>query len=92
MFISHRTNQALFKKDINQNFTSDLFPFYTFFLQKTGGYREDHEDEKEDHQRAATDRTRGDPQEHVPAAEENDQRTDRVAYRTQIYEAGFGQY
>ena len=34
MLISHRTNQALFKKDINQNFTSDLFPFYTFFSSK----------------------------------------------------------
>ena len=51
-----------------------------------GGDREDHEDAQEDQQRAAANGARGDPQEHVPAVQKDDQRTDRVAHRTQVHE------
>ena len=45
-----------------------------------GGDSEDHEDEEADHECTAADRAGGDPQEHVPAVEEDDQGADRVAH------------
>ena len=58
----------------------------------TGGDREDHEDEEADHERGAADRTRRDPQEHVPAVEEDHQGADRVAHRASVHEARRGQH
>lgn len=57
-------------------------------LWLTGSHYPDYEDAQEDHQRAAANRAGGDPEEHVPAAEEDDQRADRVAHRTQVHQAG----
>ena len=45
-----------------------------------GGDSEDHEDEEAHHECPASDGAGGDPQEHVPAIEEDDQGTDRVAH------------
>ncbi len=64
--------------------------FIYFFL--VGGNCEDHEDAKEDHQRPTPNWARRDPEEHVPSTEEDDQRTNRVANRTQIYEERWEQY
>lgn len=54
----------------------------------TGSHHPDYEDAQEDHQCPAADGAGGDPEEHVPATEEDDQRANRVAHRTQIHQAG----
>ena len=58
----------------------------------TGSHREDHEDAEEGEQRGSADGAGGDPEEHVPSAEEDDQGADRVAHRAQVHAAGRGEH
>lgn len=60
-------------------FLASLFP---------GGHHPDNEDEEAHQQRPAADGAGGDPEEHVFTAEEDDQRADRVADRSQVHQAG----
>ena len=64
-----------------------LTPVFT-----TGGHCKDNEDEKTHHKRSTANWTGGNPQEHVHSSKENDQGTNRVAYREQIYETGRQKY
>ena len=59
---------------------SDVFSPICVLSSPPGGDSEDHEDEEADHECTAADRAGGDPQEHVPAVEEDDQGADRVAH------------
>lgn len=47
-----------------------------------GGDREDHEDEEEDRERSASNRTCRDVEKYVSTSEETHQAADRVAHRT----------
>lgn len=59
-------------------------------LHVAGSDCKNHEDEKEADECCTTDRAGGNLKEHVPTVQKNDQRADRVAYRTQVHEARRG--
>ena len=53
-----------------------------------GSNSKDNEDEKTYNERSPDDRTGRDSKEHVPAFQEDDQRTNRMVDRPQVHEEG----